>query len=213
MRRGNVLKICKIHLYLIAVIVLLFCGCSARLPFWHSNNSQEFANPADTLLLSTNIIAVLPIENSNLNSKTSQFLRKRLFEELYFKGYPKLTLDLIDKKLQALHAGTGEKGADLIPPQKLKELTGADAGMYCTITSEDKPNKLFYAPMTLAVQCELRSSLNGEILWNAQGQSTSRNFDVTRKGLERKSHEDLETVVEEVVKKIMETLPDGPNLR
>ena len=33
------------------------------------------------------------------------------------------------------------------------------------------------------------------------------------KGLEKKTHEILETVIDEVVNKIMKTLPDGPNLR
>jgi hypothetical protein len=77
----------------------------------------------------------------------------------------------------------------------------------------DRKVSLFYAPVTMAAQCELRSTSTGEVLWNAQYRSTSRSFDFTNKRLEMKSREAVETVIEEVVNKVLETLPDGPNLR
>jgi len=161
------------------------------------------------------IIAVLPVENKTVDDdgKTSQLLRNRLFEELYFKGYPQLPLDLIDKKRESLYANGAKGSAADVAPQILKDLVGADAGLYCTIMKNHKPEKLFYSPVTLAILCELRSAQTGQIIWKAQGESTSRNFDFTHKGLERKSHEVLETVIEEVVTKVMKTLPDGPKLR
>jgi hypothetical protein len=157
---------------------------------------------------------LLPVENKIIeNNITSQLLRARLFEELYFKGYSKLPLDLIDKKLESLYANRAHGNIATVTPQALKDLVGADAGMYCRLMEGSKPGKLFYLPITVAVSCELRSAQTGEVLWNAQGESTSRNFDFTHEGLERKSHEALEAVIEEVVNKIMKTLPDGPNLR
>ena len=199
------MKICKFHLYLLIIICLIINGCSAKTsPYALKPNYDQ--NPAK-------IIAVLPIENKTLDGKTSQLLRSKLFEELYFKGYPKLPLDIIDKKLASLYAnGTKDNPATIIP-QALKDLVGADAGLYCTLTEGHKPEKLFYVPITIAIRCELRSAQTGEVLWNAQGESTSRNFDFTHNGLERKSHEVLETVIDEVVNKVMKTLPDGPNLR
>jgi len=59
----------------------------------------------------------------------------------------------------------------------------------------------------------LRSTLTGKKIWNGQSKASSRNFEFTPKRLERKAIEDYETVVDEVVKKLMETMPDGPNLR
>ena len=183
---------------------LIISGCSAKTPYTLKPNYDQ--NPAK-------IIAVLPIENKTLDGKTSQLLRSKLFEELYFKGYPKLPLDIIDKKLASLYAnGTKDNPATIIP-QALKDLVGADAGLYCKLMEGHKPEKLFYEPITIAIRCELRSAQTGEILWNAQGESTSRNFDFTHNGLERKSHEVLETVIDEVINKVMKTLPDGPNLR
>jgi hypothetical protein len=184
---------------------LIISGCSTKLPYVLNPNYDQN---------STRIIALLPVENKTVDDgKTSQLLRTRLFEELYFKGYPKLPLDLIDKKLESLYANGTKGSSATVAPQALKDLVGADAGLYCTIMEGRKPEKLFYAPITIAIRCELRSAQTGEIIWNAQGESTSRNFDFTHKGLERKSHEILETVIEEVVTKVMKTLPDGPKLR
>ena len=199
------MKIYNFHLYLLIFISLIICGCSAKTsPYTLKPNYDQ--NPAK-------IIAVLPIENKTLDGKTSQLLRSKLFEELYFKGYPKLPLDIIDKKLASLYANGAKESAATIAPQALKDLVGADAGLYCTLMEGNKSEKLFYEPITITIRCELRRAQTGEILWNAQGESTNRNFDFTRKGLEKKSHEDLEAIIEEVVNKVMKTLPDGPNLR
>ena len=198
------MKIIKFHLYLLIVMSLIISGCSAKTQYTLKPNYDQ--NPAK-------IIAVLPIENKTLDGETSQLLRSKLFEELYFKGYPKLPLDIIDKKLASLYANGAKESAATIAPQALKDLVGADAGLYCTLMEGNKSEKLFYVPITIAIRCELRSTQTGEVLWNAQGEYTSRNFDFTHSGLERKSHEVLETVIDEVINKVMKTLPDGPNLR
>jgi hypothetical protein len=199
------LKIFNSYLYLFILLSLVSSGCSSKLPYLLNPNYDQN---------SIRIIAVLPVENKTINDgKTSQSLRARLFEELYFKGYPKLPLDLIDKKLESLSVSGTKESAASVSPQTLKNLVGADAGLYCALSESGKQEKLFYSPITMAVRCELRSAKTGEVLWNAKGESTSRNFDFTHKGLERKSHEAIEGVIEEVVNKVMKTLPDGPNLR
>ncbi|GAB6267304.1 MAG: DUF799 family lipoprotein [Smithella sp.] len=200
------MKIFKIYLYTIIIGSLTISGCSTNSPYGLKPNYDQN---------SAKIIALLPVENKTLDDKTSQLFRSRLFEELYFKGYSKLPLDVIDKKLEYLYLEKKSKksAAIIIDPQLLKDLVGADAGMYCTLNEENESKKIFYSSRTIAVRCELRSTQTGEVLWNAEGKSTSRNFDLTHKGLERKSKETYETVIEEVVNKVIKTLPDGPNLR
>ncbi len=196
------MKIYKFNLLLI-VMFLMICGC------W--GHSPQIAND-DHDKIQAKIIAVLPVENKGHDDKTSQLFRLRLLEELYFKGYSKIPLEAIDKKLESLNINEGNKSASAIAPQKLKDLLGADAGLYCTLTQYNK-SKIFYAPITISVRCELRSAQTGEIIWHAQSESTERNFDFTSKGLEKKSHEYLEIVIDEVVTNILKTLQDGPNLR
>lgn len=199
------MKICRVYLYTLVTLILIIGGCSKNTPYGIKPNYDKN---------SANIIAVLPVENKNFDNKTSRLVRSKLFEELYFKGYAKLPLDVLDKKLGSLYTNDKSKeNADIIDPQLLKDLVGADAGMYCTLTEENKAKKVLYAPLTIAVRCELRSAHTGEVIWNAECRSTSRNFDLTRKGLEQKSTETYETVIEDVVNKVIKTLPDGPNLR
>jgi hypothetical protein len=197
------LKIFNIHLYLLIIMSIIISGCSSKLPYVLSPNYSQNQ---------PKVIAVLPVENK-VDSITSQLLRSRLIEELYFKGYSKLTLDIIDKKLESLYANKAKESAVNVAPQALRDLVGADAGLYCTLMEGSKSKKLFYAPLTIAIRCELRSAQTGEVLWNAQGESTNRNLYFTNKELERKYHEELEAIIEEVVNKVIKTLPDGPNLR
>lgn len=196
------MKIYKFNILLIVMLSIIY-GCSGKSPQIVQDNHDK--NQAK-------IIAVLPVDNKSLNGKTSQLFRSRLLEELYFKGYSKLPLDMIDKKLETLYTSEDKKSVSAIAPQTLKDLVGADAGMYCTLTQDSK-SKMFYSPIKISVRCELRSTETGEIIWKAQSESTARNFDFTNKGLEKKSHEFLENVIDEVVNKIIKTLPDGPNLR
>ena len=193
------------HIYFFFITSMIISGCSAQLP--NVMNANYDQNPA-------RIIALLPIERKTVDDdKTPQLLRARLLEELYYKGYPKLPLDQIDKKLESLYSNGVKGNAADVAPRALKDLVGADAGLYCAIVEGVGPEKLFYTPITIAVRCELRSAGTGEIIWKAQGESTSRNFDFTHEGMEMKFHEVLENVIEEVVTKVLKTLPDGPNLR
>ena len=194
------MKIIKFNILFI-VIILFISGCFGK--------TQKMMNQNDNDKIKAKTIAVMPVENKSADNKAAQLLRFRLLEELYFKGYSKLSLEMIDKKM---NINPNKKNASAIAPRKLKDAVGADAGLYCTLT-EDNRSKLFYAPFKIAVRCELRSTDTGEVLWNAQSESIKRNFDFTHKGLEKKSQEDFEAVIDEVVNNIIKTLPDGPNLR
>ena len=187
---------------IIAVIwcIILVTGCSSKSPA--VKNSEKNV---------TKVIAVLPVDNKSPDSKAPQLMRVKILDELYFKGYTKLPLELIDKKLELMYNSEKKNEADIIAPHVIKELVGADAAMYCTITESNRKASFIYAPVTVAAHCELRSTQTGEVLWNAQYKATSRNFDLSGKRLEMKSYEAFETLIEEVVNKVLQTLPAGPN--
>jgi hypothetical protein len=194
----------RLQLILLAILGIIAAGCASRAP--HALNPDFEKSVAK-------VIAVLPIDNKTSDVKASQLLRSKVLDELYFKGYTKLSLDLMDKKLEPLYSNEKKVRLGVVAPQIVKELVGADAVMYCTLIESKRTVSLFYAPVTVSVSCELRSAQTGEVLWSAHYKSTSRNFDFTSKRLEMKSREAFESVMEEVVNKVMETLPDGPNLR
>lgn len=184
--------------------IMLLIGCAGKSSSIEKKNSETST---------ARIIAVLPVDNKTNDFKASQLLRLKVFDELYFKGYSNLPLEVIDKKLELLYDSEKKSGAGVVSPYVIKELVGADAAMYCTLSEDKRTASLFYVPVTLAARCELRSTQTGDVLWNAQYKTTSRNFDLPGKRLEMKSYEAFENVMEEVVNKVLETLPDGPNLK
>lgn len=197
----------KVRLFFLALIVVLcagLCACSSRSPETLKNDADQKA---------VNLVALLPVENQTGDDRASKMLRLKLSDELRFKGYPQVAMEVIDSRLAAL-AGTNAAGKnDAIPPGVIREMLGADAAMYCCLVESKAAKKIFYTPVTVSVRCELRSTATGETLWNAQGKSTGRSFDFRGKTLDMKSAGDLEAVLEEVVGQIMETLPYGPKLK
>jgi hypothetical protein len=183
--------------------IILVVGCASKSPQAMKKDFEK---------RTARLIAVMPVDNKTPDPKAPQLLRSKILDELYFKGYTKLPLELIDKKLELLYNNEKKRGTGVVAPDVIKELVGADAVMYCTLTEGKRTNGLFYAPVTVAARCELRSTQTGDVLWTAQHKSTSRNFDFTSKRLEMKSFESFETVIEDVVNKVLETFPDGPNL-
>jgi hypothetical protein len=198
------MKICKIPLYLPVIFILIISGCSSQSPYNMKNDNDQSA---------AKVIAVLAVDNKTADSKASVLLRNKILDELYFKGYTKVSPEFIDKKLEPLYSKESKGITGIIAPQVLKELVGADAVMYCTLIESKRSIGWFYAPVSIAVRCELRSTQTGEVLWSAKYKSTGRNFDITSNRLEIKSRASFEEVMEEVVNKVMETLPDGPKLQ
>ena len=194
------MKIFKFPLYL-TVFFSLIIGCSSQPPYKVKNDNAA------------KVIAVMAVDNKTTDSKTSMLLRSKIINELYLKGYTKLFPEIIDKKLEPLYSKENKGGYGIIAPQVVKELVGADAVMYCTLIESKRSVGWFYAPVSVAVRCESRSAQTGEVVWSAEYKSNSRNFDVTGNRLEIKSRAAFEEVMDEVVTKLMETLPDGPKLQ
>jgi len=161
-----------------------------------------------------NIIALLPVESDKADTNaTKKMLRSKLSEELRCKGYSQIASEIIDSKLMSLTGSYETKKNTVIPPKTIEALLGADGAMYCTLLENQSSTRLFYAPVTVAIRCELRSTKTGESLWNAQYRATSRSFDLFRTSLKMKSSGGLEEALEEAVGKVMESLPYGPKLR
>lgn len=189
---------------LMALMILTAClaGCSSR---------DTLLNKSDSNQNAVNVIALMPVENKTQDARISQLLRVRLLEELRFKGYSQIAVDAPDAT--SVPASVDGNGAmpGVIKPGTMKEAGQADAALYCTLRESKLSTTLFYAPATVAVSCELRSTKTGETIWDAKHKSTSRSFDLMNSKM--KSSGALESALEDVVGKIMETLPYGPKLR
>lgn len=188
--------------------LMAFCVCLSACASHSPQRLKSGQDPAEI-----KVIALLPVESSAADTKASKMLREKLLKELHFKGYPPVAADLIDSKLMPIAVGKDTLKNSVITPKVVEELLGADGAMYCSLQESKSPIKLFYAPVTVSVSCELRSTKTGETLWNAQHKTTNRSFDLFRTRLDMKSRGALESALEEAVNKVMETLPYGPKLR
>ncbi len=192
----------SIRISLIMAVLVLFAGCGHKVP----PGNPDYAKAGIRL------IAVLPVKNNTTDAKAAQILRQRVFDELYFKGYPKMPLKSIDEKLsQILKDSPGSQRGD-IPPQIVRELLGADAVMYCTLKEINTSYGLFYAPTRISVAFEIRNAKTGETLWRAQLQNVERCFGYSRNDVALKAVEIYEAAIQGVVDKALQTLSDGPEL-
>ncbi|HEU20717.1 MAG TPA: hypothetical protein ENO00_15280 [Deltaproteobacteria bacterium] len=156
------------------------------------------------------LIALMPIQNKTQDPLAAQVLREVLAEELYFKGYPRIPIRLVDDKLREIYRGRIEFEDKIIPPQAVGESLGVDAVMYCTLEEWKTSYVMIYAPTTVAASFVLWSTKTGEMIWNTSHRVVKRDYDLSGKGLEMKSRQSCETAAQEVVEKAMVTLPDGP---
>lgn len=158
----------------------------------------------------TRLIAVLPVSNQTADAKAAQMLREKVLNELYFKGYPKIPLQIIDDKLSKIYKGYADFKRESIPPKAVGELLGVDAVLYATLYECSTSFSYVYAPIYVSVVFELRSAKTGGTLWSSRYRAVKRNYGLSREQLEMESFQTYEPAIQEVVDKAMKTLPDGP---
>lgn len=186
------------------ILIVMLGGCFGQ------SQAVLTQNERDEMKVKT--IAVLPVDSKDIRSKTTKLLRSRLLEEIYFRGYPRISLQEIDGKLQSLNVDSDKGNISAIPPEQFKELLQTDAVMHCALSEKNKTG-IFYVPAEINVACTLRRTEDGKTIWQAKSEAKSNHFDITPRRLEKKISEDYDVLIDQVVNDIMKTLPDGPNLR
>ncbi|HON57934.1 MAG TPA: hypothetical protein PLT45_00215 [Smithella sp.] len=196
--------------YKIQLLLLIPCFFVANGCFYKAQKTTEQKEN----ILPVKVIAVLPVKSkSNQNMATPELLRKKLCDELHFRGYDTIPLSALDEKLNAVHPSSDPMTSTKFSVQSLPEFFEFDAVMDCKLLQDSHKKSFFYSPIIIEAKCELRRKTTDELLWSGQEKAQNRNFDLTPKGIERKIYEDYENIVAEVVDKLLEKLPDGPNLR
>jgi hypothetical protein len=185
------------RLALLLVGLIFLAGCAGKIPHMLVPDFDKKG---------TRLIAVLPVQSAQSNDAAASLLRSKLVEELYFKGYPKVPPKWIDASMALLSAGGGE-GA--LTPQRLGEMLKVDALLYTALKQSPTSVSLLYAPVAFDAEFELKSARTGETLWRVRYSTVHRNFGFTRKSLELKASQVYEPAIEELLNRVMETLPDG----
>ena len=180
------------------LVLLCLAGCAAKIPHVIVSDYDKRG---------TRLIAVMPVSGSLPDQKSADMLRAKLVEELYFKGYPKIPLNVIDEKLATMPLGRGERP----DPKAVGEMLKVDAVLYPTLKESGMGRGIVYAATDVGVEFELFGAKTGESLWRVQYRVTHRNYGFSRKQVELKSSQVYEQTLQEVVNRALETLPDGPD--
>jgi len=88
------------------------------------------------------LIAVMPIKGKAADENMVRLMRGKILEALYFKGYPKIPLELIDEKLAKTYDKSAGRSAD-ISPQAVKSLLNVDA-LFMSISKNARHRRLFF---------------------------------------------------------------------
>jgi hypothetical protein len=183
------------------IMVTMIAGCGAR------TKPASIPGYAERGI---RLIAVMPVKAATADPKLTALMRERILETLYFKGYPRVPLALIDERLASVYTRLPDGGAD-IPPQAVRSLVAVDAVLYVTLHEFKTSTALLYAATTLSGTFELRDGKTGETIWKAQLQNVERSFDVTPQRLQRTVYQVLEPAVQAAVEQTLKGLPEGPD--
>ncbi len=190
--------------FVLALAVLaLLVGCAKKIPH------DLTADYADRRV---RLVAVMPIIDKANNPEVNNLLRRRVVDALYFKGYPKIPLNVVDEKLAAFFKDAQRPTLEAMPPKDAGAVLGVDAVLYSTLEDCRTSYLFLYAPTSVAVSFQLYSVRTGERLWQTKHRINERIFDVTPSRVRMKSCQIFEPALDEIVSKAMDTLPDGPDL-
>ena len=189
----------------IFVILTLLAGCTAKKIIPHTL-IQEYET------LNVRLIAILPAQDKTTNPEVNTLLRQRLFEALYYKGYPKVPMNVVDEKLSLFFKGTKTPDAKTVPPRDVGAILGVDAVLYTTLQECRTSFFMLYAPSAVKAKFSLYKTKTGELLWEAEYRFSESSWDITPGRLKMRAHQVYEPALSEIIGKAMETLPDGPDV-
>ncbi|MDA8125723.1 MAG: DUF799 family lipoprotein [Deltaproteobacteria bacterium] len=175
--------------------MIFLIGCAAKIP-------HVIVPDYDKRL--TKLIVVMPVKNASEDPKAADMLRTNVIEELYFKGYPRIPGKVVDERL-----ALGASGSESLTPQRIGELLNVDAVLFGTLHESKQGRGFLFASTVVEAEFELRSAKTGERLWRVQHRVSSRNFGFTSGRVALKSAQVYESVMQEVVSRALETLPDA----
>ncbi|HOJ52590.1 MAG TPA: DUF799 family lipoprotein [Syntrophales bacterium] len=158
------------------------------------------------------LIAVLPVEDQTNHPEVGKILRQEILDALYFKQYPKIPLSLVDEKINAFYPGVKNPNPQTMPPRDAGGILGVHAVMYITLNECSSRCLIWLAQSTIAARFQLYDVRTGELLWSTQYRATDREFNIVRDWLKMDAVALYSDLIEEIVKKVMNTLPDGPGL-
>ena len=143
--------------------LLLLQGCAAP-PKPYDYTAYKEAKPASILVLP-------PINGSPEVQATASVLAQST-QPLAESGYYVLPVTLVDETLKGNGVHTADE-AQQIPVAKLREIFGADAGLYVKVTRYGAVYKVLNSETAVTLEAKLVDLRNGQLLWEGTATASS----------------------------------------
>lgn len=190
---------------MMCLILAILVGCGTKKIIPHTL-IQDYET------LNIRQIAILPPQDKTANPEVNSLLRQRLIEAFYYKGYPKIPVNVVDEKLAVFFKGAKTLDAKTAPPRDVGGVLGVDAVLYTTLQECRTSVFMLYAPAAVKAKFSLYKTKTGELLWEAEYRFSDSSWEITPSRLKMKAHQVYEPALSEIIGKAMETLPDGPDV-
>jgi len=195
-------SILKYFPLILILLTFLVSGCAKKIPHFLAPEYEKRG---------IRLVAVLPVSNQSKNVEASSLFRGKVLEAIYFKGYPKIPLNVIDEKLSKIYKDYQQPTVESVSPRSVGEQLGVDAVLYVSLQECDTSFLLLYATTSVAATFDLRSARTNDSLWSTKYSVTERNFEITKERLRMKSCQVFEPAMQEILIQVMQTLPEGPD--
>ena len=116
-------------------------------------------------------ILVLPPINESTAADAKDYYSTTIMDPLAFAGYYVFPIEVVTEILKKDGLADTEMLMNA-PPQKFKEYFGADAVLYVKILKWDTVYIVLAGNVTVAINCELKSTTTGKTLWRYNGSLT-----------------------------------------
>lgn len=143
--------------------VLLLQGCATPSKPYDYTAYKE-AKPASIL--------VLPPVNGTPEVQATPSVMAQLTQPLAESGYYVLPVSLVDETLKSNGMHTADD-AHQIPAAKLREIFGADAGLYVKVTRYGTVYKVLNSETAVTLEARLVDLRNGRLLWEGSAGASS----------------------------------------
>ncbi len=143
--------------------LLVLQGCATP-PAPYDYTAYKEAKPASIL--------VLPPVNGTPEVQATPSVMAQLTQPLAESGYYVLPVSLVDETLKSNGMHTPDD-AQQIPAAKLREIFGADAGLYVKVTRYGSVYKVVNSETAVTLEARLVDLRNGKLLWEGSASASS----------------------------------------
>ena len=176
-----------------ALAVVVLSGCATKPPVAYDYTEYKLSNPKSIL--------VLPPINKTPEVRAPHSMLSQVTFPLAESGYYVLPVSLVDETLKE-NGVTQAQDAHELPSAKLREIFGADAALYISVTQYGTVYKVLDSHTTVSAEARLVDLKTDKVIWTGKASaSTAEQQNQNQGGL-------AGMLVSAIVKQIVGTVTD-----